>query len=175
MDAPPDMERLSSRRPGTEHTETKHTEKMKKKPIRPQAYKRYIENMCDMLRRYFYFHEWSYSICFKVEIESNSSRDRNANASIHVDETYLNFNIYVSDEFILDAWRDKDYDFIADCLTHEFSHVLTEPLYSIAINAVSNQTKDNLEKVREQQTERIAGIVRSHMPKDWYLPGKLLK
>ncbi len=149
---------------------------MKKKGYQaPRDYKRYVQALCDRLKREFYLLEYDMSISFHKDLESNRPHGTVPNAYIHIDIVYLKFEVHMNDEKEGAAFRDKDYYHIARVLTHEFSHLLTEPIYDIACDAISNQTKKHLEEVRERQTERIAGVIDSLMPDNWYLPKKILK
>jgi hypothetical protein len=55
------------------------------------------------------------------------------------------------------------------------SHVLTEPLYKIAVEAATKASQQFVEEARERQTERIASTIFVLMPKGWCMPGKIFK
>lgn len=67
-------------------------------------------------------------------------------------------------------YEKKDYEAIIQCLAHEHSHILTDPLYTIAINGVTNTSAEFLEEVRERQTQRITNLILPNIPKKFYIP-----
>ena len=60
---------------------------------------------------------------------------------------------------IREYWDDRRWDLIDEALVHELCHILTDPLYEIAVDAITNTSSQFLHTIREQQTQRIAQIV----------------
>jgi hypothetical protein len=136
----------------------------KVKPL-PRAYKAHINRLTVKLRRHFFLLEYLGRTCFYEVIP----KCENAAAAIDTDPTYLQLTLKVSEQ-VLDMWEAKDYEMIWRCLVHEFSHTITEPLYRIAIDAATNSSQKFVEEVRERQTQRIANIVASELPRSFWMP-----
>jgi hypothetical protein len=134
------------------------------KPL-PRAYKAHITRLTDKLRRHFFLTEYLIRTRYCDVIPEYEK----AAAAIDTDPTYLEITLKLSAQ-ILDMWRLKDYQMIFRCLVHEFSHTVTEPLYRIAIDAATNSTQKFVEEIRERQTQRIANIVASELPKSFWIP-----
>lgn len=137
--------------------------KSKKNKIEP--YKSWVDRMLKMLREKFFVKEYEYS--FSFENDENSS----CRASIQIDTKYLNYhiNIYKSVE---KSYSRGDYRGALSTLVHEMCHIYTEPLYLIAIDAVTNTSKEYLELIREQNTQRICGCIVELLPKKLWYPKK---
>lgn len=137
-----------------------------------RKYKKYIFGLCRYLKTQFFCGEYGMTIGFLEE--DREEKDSWVCASINTDDKYLTFRIKVYPP-LYEAWKDKDYEKIAECLTHEFAHLLTDPLYKIAINAVANSSVDFLEDIRERQTQRITNIIFPKIPKAIYTPKTIKK
>lgn len=74
-----------------------------------------------------------------------------------MDQTYLAADVYLN-KSMRKYYKELRYEKVQQVVAHELAHVLTEPVYKVAINAVSNQTVDMLEAEREKLTERVARI-----------------
>lgn len=135
------------------------------KKARPRAYQDYVRALCDKLRTEFFCGEYRMDIQYFDEITNEGK----AVATIRTDTKYLNFTINVSDG-VLRLWREREYSRIAEILLHEFAHLLTDPLYDIAIDAITNTNKQFLEDVRERQTQRITNVIFWRLPKSIYNP-----
>ena len=79
-------------------------------------------------------------------------------AAIRIDPTYLNFDVQISRQ-VFEAYKKKDWFFIGSMFVHEFSHLLTEPIYLLAVSAVTNNEVKHLEDIRERQTQRVANVI----------------
>lgn len=133
----------------------------------PKPYKKYIATLLDHLRREMFCGEYTMDIEYRESLGEKS--DAIVSANITVDGTYLHCIIRVSDH-CHQLYKDKKYKRLAEILTHEMCHLLTEPLYKIAINAITNTSGDFLEEIRERQTQRITNALFHRMPKDFYIP-----
>jgi hypothetical protein len=150
--------------------------KTKDKGPRPKAYKKYISGICDELRTFFFCGEYRMDIVYVDEIPLRGGfKDQTSNslaADIKIDPTYLNFTMRVSD-FVLRKWEEKKYREIAEMLVHEFTHLLTEPLYLLALRGTSESQRDELEDVRERQTERTKNVLMCYLPESFYKAAKI--
>jgi len=97
--------------------------------------------------------EWRAEIGFCKDEDSDG-----AAATCSITEVYLTAHIILFPS-VARYWKDRRWDLIDEVLVHELSHLLTEPLYRIALDAVTNTSKKFLEDVRERQTQRIAQVV----------------
>lgn len=131
----------------------------------PATFKRYIRNVCNQLRIQFFCGE------FELEIKFEDEKDHVV-AAIRSDFKYLRLTVFVHPP-VLRMYRANEFKEIGEALTHEFSHILTDPIYFIAIDAVNNSTQKFLEETRERQTQRIANIIFPNIPKRIYIPTKL--
>lgn len=131
----------------------------------PHGYKRHITRLIDKLRWEFFANEYFFRTRYFDEIP----RYERAAAAIDISPTYLEATLKVSKQ-VLTMWQAKDYQEIARVLVHEFAHLLTEPLYLIACDGTARVARDLLEDVRERQTQRIANIVFTRLPKQFWMP-----
>ena len=105
------------------------------------------------MRRYIYCGEYEMELNYPDPMDPKGSA-----ASIRVDHTYLNFTINIA-PLIFDYYKSGNFKEIKKVIIHEFAHLLTEPIYAVAIDAVANGAKGFLEDIRERQTQRIAHIL----------------
>lgn len=114
-----------------------------------------------MLRDEFYVQEREFNIKW---MESNEDEDgKRTLAKVPIDNRYLTFSVEVYPALQTEWEKSKDY--FLKVLIHEFSHLITEPLYTIAAKATSEKESDYLEDIREQQTERLAIILTPYIIK----------
>lgn len=127
----------------------------------PVQFKKYIRGHCRELKEHFQFQEWEMFISW----EDNDFEKRDA--AIDVRPTYLEFTLRIYPQ-LMKPWKDKNAHEIMTALVHEFSHILTEPLYKVGVDSITNTSKDFLEDIREQQTTKIARIIMKFFrEKDW--------
>lgn len=85
-------------------------------------------------------------------------------AEIAVDEQYKRFTIGFGKKCI--AQNEVDTKQFKHLVAHELSHVITEPMYRIAIDAMTNITAKQLEHEREVATELISRFVMQMIKED---------
>ena len=85
------------------------------------------------------------------------------------DPTYLRLGLTIYRD-VKDKFRAKDYRDAYAILIHEFCHALTEPIYRIAVDSITNTSKPFLEETRERQTQRIARIILESSKRSEYMP-----
>lgn len=122
-----------------------------KKPI---SFKKFIKNTAIEYRTIVFGGEYKMDILYMEEDKDNRLAD------IEIDGKYLNFklNIY---PLLEEMYKDKKYKEVAEVILHEMCHLLTEPLYELVCNMVEGKfvTSENLEDVRERQTQRITNTI----------------
>lgn len=142
---------------------------MKKKLKKIEPFKNWCDRVLVMLRAEMYLKEWEWKLGFvKDDEEKNGST---TGASITIDVKYLNYSITIF-PVVEKMYKEGKYMNCFEVLVHELSHIYTEPLYEFAIDAVSNMTKDHLERIREQQTQRICGCIKELVPTRKWMPKK---
>lgn len=119
------------------------------------TFKNYVLKICKQLRIDFLLGEYKMSVTFPEK------QRKNYYADISIDPTYLSFNINVY-PLTKELYDRKDYAAIAEILTHEMAHVLTEPLHLLA------KDKKHALEVCERQTQRITNVVFSLLPSKLY-------
>jgi phosphoribosyl-dephospho-CoA transferase len=121
----------------------KYTKHLKTKEI--------INKNIDKLLSLMNLQEWEINILY-IDGASDSGSEIAMDTS--TDISYLKADIRVFD--VTHKCKRQE---IIEILTHELSHIITEPLYSLSIKNVAPQLHPVVEEQREQQTERIARIV----------------
>lgn len=147
--------------------------KLKKHKVRsryPAAYKKYIRNVLFDLRTLVFAGEYNMDVNYVDWIQDSPK----AAASIHVSEVYLQFTVTCSDT-ILSHWKKEEYSELGFVLLHECCHILTEPLYNVAIDGVTNMSKNFLEDIRERQTQRITNAIYLHLNEEYFHPSKVME
>jgi hypothetical protein len=127
----------------------------------PRPFVRYVMSLVKYLQSEFYLREWDIDVRFMP-----SPKDKNGDvaAAIKTDHTYFNATVYVYPR-LLEWWKDPaSRGTVKEAIVHEFCHILTDPLYKIAIDAVSNSGAEFLETIREQQTQHISNIIKDYIP-----------
>lgn len=134
-------------------------------PYKPRStYHNYIRRLCDEFRSIMFCGEYNLHLAWEME---PGEVQKGAAAAMRSDPTYLECTIFIGPE-CKEHWKRKEYEDIARIILHEFAHLVTEPLYLIGLDAVTNTSKQFLEDVRERQTSRIANIVFEQLdPKVW--------
>ena len=133
------------------------------------SYKKYIRELCDKLRTHFFHGEYAMLIKYEDEDEVGHQDGYSVGAKIDISCRYLDFTITIY-PLIKTYFKDKEYRKICELLCHEFCHLLTEPLYLIGVDAVTNPEQKHLEDIRERQTQRICNIIMHNLPKKFYEP-----
>lgn len=133
-----------------------------------QKLKAHTKRLCVWLRTRIFHGEYDMDIVYSTKSEPDKDLTKHAAAAMRINSAYLSCAIVVDMEHFSGLWMKKDYREIMRLLAHEFSHLLTEPLYCIAIDAVTNASREQLEYIREQQTQRIANIIMQDVPVSIY-------
>jgi len=69
-------------------------------------------------------------------------------------------------------YKDENYDDLIEYIIHEMAHILVEPLYLRAVNGITNQQVKDLDKDREQATQRITNILLRTLTLKKYYPNE---
>jgi len=130
------------------------------------AYKDWVRAVVPRLREYFYLEAWHIDLVWE-EDDSSAGGCSGVIAHIDINDSYLQAVIHMMPAS-REMFDDGDTEKLAFCLVHEFSHILTEPLYKVAVDATTNASANFLETIREQQTQRIALAVFRGIPEELY-------
>jgi len=131
-----------------------------------EQFKKYIRTLADYLRTTLFHGEYEMEIIYLAD-----EKDRNDRfvtyAEMEIDFRYLSFklNIY---PIMRKLYNEKKGWQLANTITHEMCHLLTEPLYTFAIPVINNTNQETLEEVRERQTQRIANVIMRYTPEKIY-------
>lgn len=128
--------------------------KKTKKKVEP--FKPWVRRVHKMLREKFFVKEYEYDIYWMNEPETKDGFT--VTASIDINVRYLKYDLKIY-PIILKKFKEGDYGEVVSTMVHEMSHLYTEPLYEFAINAATNHTKEILETIKEQQTQRISSCI----------------
>lgn len=121
----------------------------------PSDFKKYIRNTCSNLRWEFFVSEMEMNISYSSEPKLENEE---VAATIDADMRYLNFRLTIY-PYVLTLWNKKELKKINEILVHEFSHLLTDPLYEVAQKRITPAEQDMLDDIRERQTQRITNII----------------
>jgi len=145
-------------------------------PRQKKSYWEFVNDIVKHLKSHFYLHAWSIRVLNMKEAKGEANRDCYSSAeviaSMGSDDSYMDatLKLYPAAEKL---FKDKRYDYLGSCLVHEFCHVLTDPLYKVAVEGVSRREGPNLEHVRENTTQSIANIVMPGIDKSIFSPYKV--
>ncbi|MBY0548665.1 MAG: hypothetical protein K2W95_15445 [Candidatus Obscuribacterales bacterium] len=138
-----------------------HTHAGEKLSKQEKQFRAHVTKLFTWLREAFHLTDWDLELHF-------CEPDEGAAADINVDSTYLTAVIRVGSAALRHNFEAKDSWQIMYCLTHEFCHILTDPLVQIAYNGVTKHGADFLRETAERQTTRIARILMGTIPQDVY-------
>jgi len=85
----------------------------------------------------------------------------------NIDTRYLTAHISFTDK-ARELWNLGDLNLLSECITHEVTHILLEPLHHFARQAASPQTESQLTDILEQANQRLARIVIDHLPPKFF-------
>ena len=134
----------------------------------PEEFRQHIRDVCDYLRARFNLDEWTGHIRFEDPGDSEDPAST-IRASIKSNRTYLYYTIRIGPA-ILECWRDRQWREIGTDLCHEFTHVLTDPIVVLAMEDAAPSRTRMIEEVNERQTQRIAVVISTSLPDNWYTP-----
>lgn len=126
-----------------------------------KQFRAHVTKLFTWLREAFHLQEWDLELHF-------CEPDEDAAADINIDSTYLSAVVRVGSDQLRHHYGVKDSWQVMYTITHEFCHILTEPLFMVAVNGVTNTSVNFLRETNERQTTRIARILMGTIPPDVY-------
>lgn len=126
-----------------------------------KQFRAHVTKLFTWLREAFHLTEWDLELHF-------CQPDEDAAADINVDSTYLSAIIRVGSDILRQRYHARDSWQVMYTITHEFCHILTDPLFLVAVNGVTNSSVGFLRETNERQTTRIARILMGTIPQDVY-------
>jgi len=130
---------------------------------------KYLIELVISFKHYLRLDEWKGEISIVKEKRADKT---DTYMDIHINQDYLDFNITVYPG-VVESYKQKDYAQIVEAIVHELSHIITEPLYLMGIEGITNQQVKTLEMERERATERIARIIIRQVKYNNYTPDGL--
>jgi hypothetical protein len=136
----------------------------------PADFRGYIQSLTRFLLKILNHTE--YRVTFRFQSEPNREDAGSCTSTwmqILVNGTYLwaTIDIYPRS---LEAWNDKEYDFLGNSLLHEVCHLLTHPIAQNAMYDAAPSQQTPFRDITERQTQRIANVIAALLPENWYLP-----
>ncbi len=118
-------------------------------------YKKEVHSVMKENKAVMLINHWNINIFFHKELS-----ERGDDVVGHCETSIKYYNADINFYPIhFTCYKEKDdYTFIKTII-HEMSHIITDPLYLEAYLAVPPISRDYLETIREQTTERIANII----------------
>lgn len=127
-----------------------------------RSYKGWVRSVVCNLREYFFLDQWQIELVWEKTQEKEGLV-----ASISTDHTYYKATIFIA-PLLQTMYKRGDINRCVETLVHEFCHILTDPLYDLAIPVVTHHTHPHLETTREQWTQHIAVVILRNLPKYVY-------
>lgn len=118
-------------------------------------YKKEVRNIMKEAKKVMLIDDWNINIYFEKEDNergggvAGTCDTRIKYFSADISFYPVHFNCYKEED---------DYEFVKTII-HEMCHIITEPLYLEAYQAIAPISRDYIETIREQTTEQIANIV----------------
>ena len=142
---------------------------------RKKSYWVFVNDIVRYLKEHFYLHSWTIRTlqmkAAKPESNSEQFSGEDVVASMGSDNMYMDATLRLY-PLAKKMWKEGSYDSLGRDIVHEFCHILTDPLYKIAINGVSRREGPNLEHVRENTTQQMANIAILGIDKSVFSPYK---
>lgn len=122
--------------------------------------KTWVQTSVNNLKNYFYLNDWTIDL-----IWDEDDSDPGCAAAIRTDSRYLKAGIYIYPT-LRQLWEKEDYETVKECLVHEFTHILLNPVMELANKSRSDATSDFYQEILEQQTQRTSLIIGRGIPKN---------
>ncbi len=142
----------------------KKKSKLKSKKWAP-AYRAFCRKLIREMQSTMYFHNYNIDIRYQKKPKEHGKEvqfkpvapDHCVTADIVTDHRYYSatINLYPNTH---DMWLNGDKYKVAQVIVHELCHILTDPLYKIAVDSVTNTNGKYVEDIREQTTQQISNI-----------------
>jgi hypothetical protein len=120
--------------------------------------KDFILEIHDKYRAILGLNLWGYKIDLSKVAKHTDDRNGTTLAEISQNRSYLKYTITIYPELIK-MYDDKKNDEVKLAIVHELCHILTEPLYDIAINSCPPGVNFETEREREKLTETLAKFI----------------
>lgn len=135
-------------------------------------FQKYVERLAEYFRGAVFAGEYALWVVFREQLETPEHTPNSTTlASIRIDPNYLNIEVYIG-KALQDRWREGAAFVVAECIAHEFCHLLLEELYKIAETATPPCRMQSLEWLRERQTTRISRALLGLVPDKVWRPQK---
>ena len=133
------------------------------------AFKKWVCRNVEDLRDYLHLQDWRIDCDFNAEDETFDDDNMQTVAHANVSSDYFKAT-FTFTKFAERLFKEKEYETLFQCITHEVCHIWTDPMRTFALKAASPSTADNLVTIHEQLTQRIALLVLRGIPEKSYTP-----
>lgn len=137
----------------------------KKKEWKPQ-YRKFVRELVGDLQWRLFITNYSIDVSYaKDDKAEKESKDNCVAADIKTDHRYYTayITIYPNTHLMWDNGKKRE---VANVVVHEICHILTDPLYKLTVDSVTNTSHKFHEDLREQITQQLANIVMAYLEKD---------
>lgn len=137
----------------------------KKKNWKPQ-YRKFVRQLVGELQYRMFLTLYSIDINYaQDEKAEKKADDKCVGADIKTDNRYYTgyITLYPVTHLLWDVGKKRE---LAEVVVHEMCHILTDPLYKIAIDAINNSNQKFIEDIREQTTQHICNMVMASLEKE---------
>jgi hypothetical protein len=135
-----------------------------KLPPKSKSYEKWVTDVVTRLAAELNLHEWRIGLNFDVE-DADGFED--TTAWMNADTRYLSAYIYFTPNARA-MWDEDRMIQLKECVVHEVTHILLEPMHKFAKQSASPQTESHLTDLLEQANQRIARIVIEHLPSKFF-------
>lgn len=135
-----------------------------KLPPKSKSYEKWVTDVVTRLCAELNLHEWRIGLNFDVE-DPDGYED--TTAWMNADTRYLTAYIYFT-PCARAMWKEGRMVQLKECVVHEITHILLEPIHKFAKQAASPQTESQLTDILEQANQRLARIVIEHLPPKFF-------
>ncbi len=135
-----------------------------KLPPKSKSYEKWVTDVVTRVAGELNLHEWLISLNFDIEDEAGFE---DTTAWMNADTRYLSAYIYFTPN-ARGLWDEGRMIQLKECVVHEVTHILLEPMHKFAKQAASPQTESQLTDILEQTNQRLARIVIEHLPPKFF-------
>lgn len=135
-----------------------------KLPPKSKSYEKWVADVVSHLAVELNLQSWRIGLTFD---EDDMDGCEDTTAWMNADVRYLSAYIHFTPNARW-MWNEGRMVQLVECVVHEVTHILLEPMHEFAKQAASPQTKPHLTDLLEQTNQRLARIVIEHLPPKFF-------
>ncbi len=145
----------------------------KKKTGKPYdaQFRKYVRHLCSELRIKFFAGEYNLDVCWCEDAPLAPGEvvdpTKIVLATITLNPTYLDCTVHVH-KAVWELWKEDNLREVARVLTHEFAHILIDPVYFEGAKGISKDRDELYNEIRERQVQRAANVVFDLLPEKFW-------